>query len=202
LICVYFYLTLNIVSVYVTNPGSGYITTPTITITDPTTRSGNANANIVVYGETSSSGGSALSKYVTKKVVLNAGFDSGDLNVYITAYRPPNTDIMVYYKILNRNDTQPFEQSSWQLMTKTNSCDTLYSLSRSQTNEYSFAPGAYISGVGQGFISYTSLSSSVTYTSFSQFAIKIVLTTLDNTAVPYLTDLRVIALPSTTNTIV
>jgi hypothetical protein len=190
----------NIQSIYITNGGSGYITTPTITITDPTTRGGNANASIVVFGETSPSGGGAIAKYVTKKVVLNSGFDSGDLNVYLTAYRPPNSDINVYYKILNRNDTQSFESGSWQLMTKTNSSDTIYSLSRDNLYEFSFAPGSYGSNNDQGFVSYTSLTSGVTYYSFSQFAIKIVLTTLDNTSVPYLTDLRVIALPSTINT--
>jgi hypothetical protein len=191
----------NIQSIYITSGGSGYITTPTITIADPTTRAGNSNASIIVYGETSTSGGGALAKYVTKKVVLDAGFDSGDLNVYMTAYRPPNTDILVYYKILNRNDAQPFEQSSWQLMTKINDTDTSYSLSRGDLYEFSFAPGAYGSNFDQGYVSYTSATSGVVYNTFSQFAIKVVLTTLDNTSVPFLTDLRVIALPTTINTI-
>jgi hypothetical protein len=43
--------------------------------------------------------------------------DSGDLRVFYTAYRPKGTNIYVYYKILNRNDIQPFENSKWQLMT-------------------------------------------------------------------------------------
>ena len=182
-------------SIYITNPGSGYVTTPTITITDGT----GSEALAIVAGETSSSGGPALAKYVTKKVVLDAGNDSGDLNVYITAYRPVNTDISVYYKILNRNDTQTFESGNWQLMTKTNSSDSLYSQTRTDVHEYSFAPGT--SGVDQGYVSYTSTNGQ-TYTSFSQFAVKIVLTTTDNTAVPFLSDLRAIALPSNINTTV
>jgi hypothetical protein len=191
----------NVQSIFITGEGSGYITTPTITITDPTTRAGNSNASIIVYGETSPSGGGALAKYVTKKVVLDSGFDSGDLNVYLTAYRPPNTDILVYYKILNRNDTQPFEQSSWQLMTKTNDTDTSYSLSRNDVYEFSFSPGEYGSNFDQGYISYISTTNGVVYNTFSQFAIKVVLTTLDSTSVPFLTDLRVIALPTTINTV-
>jgi hypothetical protein len=195
------YATANVVSgviknIYINTPGSGYITTPTITISDANTTPGTgASANIA--GETSDSGGPALVKYVTKKVVLDAGFDSGDINVYLTAYRPVNTDINVYYKILNRNDTQTFESSNWQLMTKTNNCDTLYSQSRQNTYEYSFAPGT--SGVEQGYVTYTSSTGQI-YTTFSQFAVKVVLTTTDNTAVPFVNDLRALALPSNVNT--
>ena len=138
------YATANIVggviqSIYITTngEGSGYIETPNITITDANTTPG-TGASVIVSGETSSQGGPASTKYFTKKVVLDAGFDSGDLNVYVTAYRPVNSDILVYYKILNRQDTQKFEDGSWQLMTKTQSSDTLYSQSRSDLYEFSF----------------------------------------------------------------
>ena len=121
-------------SIYITTPGSGYITTPIITIADANTTPGSgASANVA--GETNKNGGNALAKYVTKKVVLDPGFDSGDLNVYLTAYRPVNTDINVYYKILNRNDTQNFQDSSWQLMTKINNSGTLFSTTRNDTLE-------------------------------------------------------------------
>jgi len=185
-------------SVYITTPGSGYITTPTITISDANTTPGTgASANIT--GETSKSGGNSLARYVTKKVVLNPGFDSGDLNVYLTAYRPVNTDINVYYKILNRNDTQRFEDSSWQLMTKINSSNTVYSVTRNDTYEYSFAPGT--NSVSQGYVNYTSTTGQV-YTTFSQFAIKVVLISSDHTYVPFISDIRAIALPSNSNTTV
>jgi hypothetical protein len=183
----------NVTSVYFTSNGSGYITTPTITILGSNT----SKANVIITGETSRSGGPASTKYLTKKVVLNAGFDSGDLNVYVTAYRPVNTDILVYYKILNRNDTQIFDDGQWQLMTKTNSSDSAYSQTRSNLYEYTFAPGN--SEMDQGYISYTSTNGQ-TYTSFSQFAIKIVLTSTDHTYTPFLTDLRCIALPAAVNT--
>jgi len=188
----------NVVSVYITSGGSGYITTPTITINDANTTPG-TGANVTITGETSKSGGNALARYVTKKVVLDQGFDSGDLNVYLTAYRPVNTDINVYYKILNRNDTQRFEDGTWQLMTKINNSGTAYSQTRDNTIEYTFAPGT--AGVDQGFVSYTSTNGQV-YTTFSQFAIKVVLTSSDHTYVPYLTDLRALALPPNTNTTV
>ncbi len=181
-------------AIYVTQPGSGYITTPTVTI--GASAGAAAGATAIVSGETSKVGGNATAKYVTKKVVLDAGFDSGDLNVYLSAYRPVNTDINVYYKILNRNDTQRFDDGSWQLMTPINSSGSKYSKSRNDVIEYSFAPGT--DGTDQGFVTYTSTNGQ-TYTSFSQFAIKIVFTSSDSTYVPFVTDLRAIALPSNVN---
>ena len=196
------YASANVVNgvidkVYFTTPGSGYIQTPTLTIS--VSGGSAAGATATINGETSKSGGNGLAKYVTKKVVLDAGFDSGDLNVYLTAYRPVNTDINVYYKILNRNDTQKFDDGVWQLMTMTNNSASVYSQNRTDTYEYTFAPGN--AGTDQGFVSYTS-SNGQTYNSFSQFAIKIVLTSTDHTYCPVVNDLRVIALPNNVNTTV
>ena len=174
--------------------GSGYLTTPTITIADAGTRSGNTDAIIVVHGETGTHGGNGISKYITKKVVLTPGNDSGDLRVYYTAYRPLNSNISVYYKILSRNDNQEFDDSNWQLMTTVTNSLT-YSNTRDDVYEFECAPGT--NGVADDFISYTGINGQ-TYTSFSQFAIKIVLSTSDNTSVPYLSDIRALALPSGT----
>lgn len=182
-------------SIYLTSNGSGYIETPTITVTDANTSPG-TGVSVTIAGETSEKGGPAIARYLTRKVVLDAGFDSGDLIIYVTGYRPVNTDIHVYYKILNRSDTQPFDSGYWQLMTKTNNCDTLYSQTRADLHEYTFAPG--INGKEQGYVSYVS-SGGQTYTNFSQFAIKIVMVTTDKTVIPYLTDMRSIALPSNVN---
>ena len=193
------YATANIVSgviqsVNFISTGSGYLTTPTITITDPTTRSGNSDASIIIHGESDASGGNGIAKYFTKKVVLTPGNDSGDLRVFYTAYRPIGTNISVYYRILNRNDTQPFESGNWQLMTTLSNSQT-YSQSRNDLYEFEAAPG--VNNVADNLISYMSASGQ-TYTSFSQFAIKIVLSTSDNTNVPFLTDIRALALPSGT----
>jgi hypothetical protein len=195
------YATANVVgghieNIYITSPGSGYIETPTVTITDISTQ-GDGTAAASVAGETSKTGGNALSRYLTKKVTLEDGFDSGDLNVYMTAYRPVNTDINVYYKVLSRNDTQKFEDGAWQLMTKINGTGSKYSSTRTDLYEYIFAPGT--DGADQGYVSYTS-TSGTTHTDFNQFAIKVVMTTSDTTSVPTIYDLRAIALPSNVNT--
>jgi hypothetical protein len=183
-------------SIYFTSGGSGYITTPTLIIADSNTTPG-SGASAFISGETSKSGGPALVKYVTKKVVLDAGYDSGDLNVFLTAYRPVKTDILVYYKILNRNDTQNFDDSSWQLMTMVRNGASVYSQTRNDIYEYTFAPG--LSGSEYGYVQYTS-ENGQTYYEFSQFAIKVVLTSSDATYTPFLNDIRCLALPGTVNT--
>jgi len=102
-------------SVYVNYPGSGYLETPTITIVDSSGSGSNAAVSLV--SELSPNGGNAATRYVTKKVVLTPDNESGDLRVYLSAYKPQGTDVHVFYKILSRTDTQKFEDGYWQLMT-------------------------------------------------------------------------------------
>lgn len=178
----------NIVSVYVTSEGSGYLKTPTITISNTS----NVVANVIVAGETSPSGGNGRSRYVTQTVTLAEGSDSGDLRVFTSAYRPPNSDIHVYYKIVARDDTQKIEQGDWKLMTITSGAGR-YSTSFSDIVEYEFSPGTL--NVADEFVSYTSKTTGLSYTSFYQFMIKIVLSSSDSTFAPFLEDIRAIALP-------
>lgn len=55
----------------------------------------------------------ALSRYITRVVTLNDGFDSSDLIVYLDVNRPKNTDIKVYYKVLNSADQDSFDNKFW-----------------------------------------------------------------------------------------
>lgn len=48
-------------------------------------------------------------RYITRVVELNDGFESSDLVVYLTINRQPGTDIKVYYKVLSESDNDPFE---------------------------------------------------------------------------------------------
>ncbi len=150
---------------------------------------------IVVNCETCPSNGNALAKYLTKKVVLSQGDEAGDLRVYYTAYRPINTNIYVYYKILSGNDNQAFDDGYWQLMTVVNNSGNKFSLGRDNLIEYVAAPGK--NNIPDNSVSYTS-TNGVIYSSFNQYAIKIVLMSTDSTYVPYLRDIRAIALPPAT----
>ena len=173
----------------VTTAGSGYITTPTISIAS----NGSVSATATIAGETSAKGGNGLARYITKKVVLTPENDSGDLRVYYTAYKPAGSQILVYYKILNRSDAEPFDNQNWQLMTDINAGSNSYSVSRDDLREFVAAPGT--GNNPDNSISYTS-TSGVTYNQFSQFAIKIVLASSDSARTPIIHDLRVLALPS------
>ena len=184
----------NVTSVYTQTQGSGYIKTPTITIIDQNnTRGGNANASIVVGGETSSSGGNSRAKYFTKPVILQPGNDSGDLRVYCTAYQPVGTAIYIYYKILSSQDTSTFVSQNWQLMTPTTNANN-FANGPDQLIEYEYAPGIFGSGQANNSISYLS-TNGTTYNNFIQFAIKVVMASSDSTNIPYLNDIRAIALP-------
>jgi hypothetical protein len=178
-------------TIEVVYPGSGYLTTPIITITDAS--SNGTNAIATVSGETSPSGGNAYAKYFTKKVILTPGNDSGDLKVLYTAYKPLGSEIYVYYRVLNANDTELLENQNWQLMVPvTNS--TVFSADRTNLIEYEVAPGVLGEGPSNQ-VTYTSTNGQ-TYTSFIQFGVKVVIATDDKTNVPFLTDIRAIAMPS------
>jgi len=195
------YATANIISngtsgqyivdkINIITAGSGYIETPTIMIA---ANAGTQMATARVSGETSSKGGNGWARYITKKVVLTPSNDSSDLRVYYTAYKPVGSRINVYYKVLGRNDTQNFNDQNWVLMTEVGEQLNSYSLNREDLREYVSAPGVSNSPSNQ--ITYTS-TSGTTFNSFSQFAIKIVLSTSDTTKTPIVHDLRVLALPS------
>lgn len=181
----------NITSIYVTNAGSGYTSTPTISIYGSNTTMASAQVN----GETSVSGGNGLSRYITMPVTLSEGSDSGDLRVFFTAYRPPNTGVHVYYKVVARDDTQKIEDGDWKLMTLV-SGQNRYSTSMNDIFEYEAAPGEL--NIADNQIEYTSKTTGFSYTSFYRFMIKIVLSAQDSTFSPFLKDMRTIALPSGT----
>lgn len=79
--------------------------------------------------------GSALSKYVSKKIVLKDGQEAEDLKLFLTAYRPNETDIKVYVKFKNGEDPEPFDDKVWTLLQYDNDGDLVYS---SPTNSRDF----------------------------------------------------------------
>jgi hypothetical protein len=175
-------------SITIVDPGSGYTGTPTITITPGS--GGGANASAIIIGEDSKRGGPAKARYITRRVTLNDGFDSGDLRVYLTAYKPSGTNIYVYAKILSGSDTDIFEDKQWQLLTQVGN-ENFASLNSRDYREMLFAPGT--NGEPDNAISY--VSGSTVYNTFKTFAIKIVMTGEASVDVPKIRDLRIIALP-------
>jgi len=184
-------VTNNVVtSVYLTAAGSGYETSPTITLVDANTTPG-SGVTITYNGEDKKSGGNSNVRYITRKVNLADGFDSGDLRVYVTAYKPSGSNVRVYYKLLSISDPDAFEDKNYQLMTQLNNTNFV-SNSYDDYREISYAPG--VSGTANNSVSYTSGSTS--FSNFRTFAIKIVLTGTSTVDVPKVRDFRAIALPA------
>jgi hypothetical protein len=170
-------------NVVVDAAGSGYTSSPTITISGNTALS----ANIVMVGETYPSGGPAVARYITRKVTLADGMDAGDFRVYFAAYKPSNATISVYYKILSADDMDVFDNKGYQLMTVVQGQNNI-SLNQQDLKDYVYAPGT--NNIADNRVQYGS------FVSFKYFAIKIVLASSDTTMVPRIRDFRVVAVPS------
>lgn len=150
------------------------------------------NANTT--NEDAQSGGAALNKYISQIITLAEGQDAEDLNVFLSAYRPPGTDVKVYCKLLNGSDGETLAQKYWIEMPKLGDGDITYS---SISNRYNFKelsyglPSSMMTGP-YGEVQYT--AGGTTYTSYKYYAIKIVLTADNSAVVPRVADMRAIAL--------
>lgn len=184
-------VTSNVItSVYLTATGSGYTSSPTITITDANTTPG-TGATVVYNGEDKKTGGNASVRYITRRVTLADGFDSGDLRVYLTAYVPALASVLVYYKLLSTSDADTFDNKNYQLMTQISN-NNFVSTNEDDYREIAFAPG--VNGTANNSVSYT--NGSTAFNTFRTFAIKIVLTGTSTVDVPKIRDFRAIALPA------
>lgn len=152
--------------------------------------------------------GAALTRYISKVVTLADGQNPEDLQVWITAYKPPGTQISVYCKLWNSEDPDTFDSKPWTLMIQSTNPD-YYSTMNDQTDfiEYEYvlpntppvAGAAYspliIDIVDGDPVQY--ITSNGTFVDFQQYSLKVVCSvTNDATAYvyPILNDLRSIAL--------
>ena len=88
-----------------------------LTVSTNFTASNTAAQTITIRNEENPSGPySSESRYITRIVTLNDGFEAADLVVYLNVNRPPGTGIRVYGKFLNENDTDNFDDKFYTLM--------------------------------------------------------------------------------------
>ena len=150
--------------------------------------------NNVSTNETGKSGGDANARYITKRVTLTENQTAEDIKVFITAYKPPETEIRVYYKILNAIDPDDFDDKSYVEMSQ-NSKSGINSVKDKLDDfieyEYTIA-SANKTGPG-GEVTYTN-AAGATFLGFNTFALKIVMTSSTDVVVPQLRDMRAIAL--------
>ena len=77
----------------------------------------NANSSITTISA-APSGGYAINKYISQAVTLADGQDAEDIQIFLSAYRPPATDVKVYMKLLNAADSAALSQKDWIEMVK------------------------------------------------------------------------------------
>ena len=150
--------------------------------------------NNVETNEAAASGGDALSKYISRTVTLADGQDAEDLAVYLTAYKPGTSTLSVYHKLVHAEDDDGIADASWVKMSQ----DTLTSITSDGINTDDFKEYKYVCDSskmtgGGGEYQYTN-SSSVTFTGYKHFAIKIVFMTSNPSNPPRVKDFRAIAL--------
>ena len=148
------------------------------------------NANS--YGETNSTGGLITNKYLSKVVTLAQGQDAEDINLVITSYRPPQSNVKVYMRMSHAEDFEPISQRNWFEMNYDDA--SIYSSVANQNDfkEYVFnIPTANLTSAN--VYTYTN-SSNTTFSGFKQFQVKIGLVSDDPAYVPRVADLRILAL--------
>lgn len=177
--------------------GNGPNGVSTIIVTDGgAVYSNSANAGIVggdntvslaISSELHSHGGPAVARYISKPVTLADGFAASDIRLFADIYKPLGTDVTIYYKIKNALDPDTFDSKNYFLMNQRTS-SSRFSLNSNDVIEYEY-------GIQSNSNSTTYTSGTTTYTTFNQFAIKIILTSTNTTVVPQVFNLRAIALP-------
>ena len=84
--------------------------------------------------------GNSLSRYISKKVILEDGQEAEDLEVYLTAYKPTATNIKVYGKFLNNQDGEEFNTKTWTELEYVDGGENIFSSDTNTKNfiEYKF----------------------------------------------------------------
>lgn len=158
--------------------------------------------------------GSAIAKYISKPIVLADGQEAEDIRIYLSAYRPINTDIEVYVRFLNNEDPDILDNKVWTKLVNDSpelrsspldlydfkeyvyNIDTKIDPTRyTTTGDYSSLINytAYANTSNYNIIEYVDSGGSV-YKTYKSFIIKIVLISTNGIYVPKINDVRGIAL--------
>ena len=110
---------------------------------------------------------SSQSRYITKVVTLNDGFEASDLVAYLRINRPPGTSVKVYAKLLNENDTDAFDDKFYTPMELVGT--ETFTLNQNEYKEEKFIiPSATKTGGSElltGTVATSNVSTTVTGTS-------------------------------------
>ena len=132
------------------------------------------------------------SKYISKMIELAESLDAEDLNLYLTGYRPNNTEIKVYIRPQHTQDSAAFDTIDWielELFEGVNTYSSSSNLNDYREFRYKVADANKDAG---GVLKYT--SSAGTFSSYRKFAIRIDLLAENIHNAPFVKDYRGIAL--------
>lgn len=132
----------------------------------------------VVQGGTVTRGPQALAKYITRRVNLSEGFEARDLRIQFSSKQPAGTRVVPYYKVSSVYDTD-FESNDWVEMQLENETSII---AENDFDQLQYGPPFETGGVFGNDERYDT------------FSIKLVLLSDDTSSVPYVKDLRVVAL--------
>ena len=129
--------------------------------------------------------GGAASRYITRRVTLNNNFASTGLTVFVDVNRQPGTKIEVYYKILNQNDRNNFDDNPYVLM------NPILTPGAGLPNT---GPTDFVSDTYQALnITYNDITTGTTYNNFNVFAIKVCFYSSNPAIAPQIKNFRAIA---------
>jgi hypothetical protein len=153
--------------------------------------------------------GSAQVRYITRPVELEDGQEAEDLIVFVTAYKPRGTDVKVYARIHNPEDSESFSTKDFTPLKQVTTSNTFSdSVNRNDFKELEFTfsantngqnflvssnSHAYLNTSNNQIVAYRAKDGSI-YHTYKTFAIKIVLNSTGTNIVPLVQDMRAIAL--------
>jgi len=128
------------------------------------------NTHFNFVNETEPNGGSSAAKHIMEPITLDQ--DAVGLKIILSAYRPPSTDFLVYYRTATGDEN--IIEKYWTLQPE----ETNNPTDEISVREYRYTPG----GIGGSLPAFT------------QFQVKIVMRSTNTAKVPLFKDVRVIAL--------
>ena len=132
------------------------------------------------------------------------------MRVYLTAYKPSGTDIKVYAQLLSSSDGEAIADKDYTLLNQVTNVNIVSDpLDTNDFKEFEYTLSANTDGqnflgtnndnqarlntADSNIVSYRT-SSGIVHKTYKTFAFKIVLTATSNSSVPFVKDLRSIAL--------
>jgi len=153
-----------------------------------------------LINESSPSGSNMGNKYISKSVLLTQ--EAEDLVVYLTAYRPANTGIYVFCKLLNKEDSESINNKYWTLMEEVTPKPYSSKVDLSDNKELQYiissgtgatlTPTAFLNANNSSIVRYYNEDGSY-FDGYNTFALKIILTSDQSYIVPRVGDMRAIA---------